>query len=596
MADNLAAIVPHDEALPDILVVEDGPDVEQAEPPDELFQRAASDTALALDEDMVGAAAESAALLSTEAPYQSHPEDVLAAESPMYALPQDAADSAPEDSHMESGNEKLATDTWGKRVIDEHAEEAHQADEKYSAIIEDTPEHAESAQELPDAVAAEVAAVTDELLDMAISEDQAMTAEQPPGEEEAVGAALEATIEGLVSTTEAAKPGQLTAVDQQTDAEDPTVEDPGSTEEAGDAGNESVVTIYKGVPVLSIVQPHTLHAAASEPQETPHDDSKIAQTSAAEQQALANSILSGWDGQASPPDSVNASLVQVASADSNAATLDSLIGSRYLSQEFAAGQGTGNEAHGDAKPSPGTDQVTGGEGDSTEQGPTVDALVNVPELQPARQEDVHMPDTHSAGFATQGQQGDFGETATPSASILTPSNDTEDTASPYAAADTGHVSTPKADLDEPGLAETTSRKTHTLTPASDTEDAASPDAAADTVDEATAKAPLLKPSHEESTSPSTYTLAPASDTEDAASPDAAVDTKHYATATEASLLKPSHTETPSEAATLVTHDSVQVNLTLVSSGAVTGPTDEAEPAGRRRSAGTQPNEEAGPRA
>ncbi|CAL5221761.1 g4014 [Coccomyxa viridis] len=466
VADDLAAIIPHDEALPDILIVEDGPDTEQAGPSDELSQQAASDNALALDEDMFGAAADSAAVVSYEAPQQTDVEYELAAGSPAYALRQDIADSAMEDSHMDTGNELMTTEMWRKPAIDEHAEEAHQADEH-------TFEHAESAQEPSDALAAEVAAVTDELVDIAIAEDQAVTAQLPPAEEEAVGAALEATLEGLVSTAEAGKPDQLSAENLQTDAENVAAADFGNSEEAVDAEDTSV----------------------------------------AEQQDLANSILS------------------------EPSTVDS--------------------------------QVTAGEGDGMEQGPTTDAAVNVSELQPAVQEDVQMPVTNSEEALTEEQQGNFAQAATSRAPILMPVNGAEDAASPYAAADTGAVSTPEASLHEPSYADAIFPDTYTLAPGSDTDGLA---AGSDT-----------------------NTLATASDTEDAASPDAAADTKHDAPGA-SPLLKPSQEEMPSEAAALVTHDSVQVNLTLVSSSTVYSPAEEAEPAGARISANPQPIEDNGTKA
>ena len=566
VADDLAAIIPHDEALPDILIVEDGPDTEQAGPADELSQQAASDNALALDEDMFGAAADSAAVVSYEAPQQTDVEYELAAGSPAYALRQDIADSAMEDSHMDTGNELMTTEMWRKPAIDEHAEEAHQADEH-------TFEHAESAQEPSDALAAEVAAVTDELVDIAIAEDQAVTAQLPPAEEEAVGAALEATLEGLVSTAETGKPDQPSAENLQTDAENVAAADFGNSEEAVDAEGESVDTINEGVPVLSIINSHTPHTAAIGPQESPEIQalSKSADTSVAEQQALANSILSGGDAQASPVASpVNDSLLHgEASAESNAATLDSLIGSKYQAKEFAAAQGSSNEAHDNAEPSTVDSQVTAGEGDSMEQGPTTDAAVNVSELQPAVQEDVQMPVTNSEEALTEEQQGNFAQAATSRAPIVMPVNGAEDVASPYAAADTGAVSTPEASLHEPSYADAIFPDTYTLAPGSDTDGLA---AGSDT-----------------------NTLATASDTEDAASPDAAADTKHDAPGA-SPLLKPSQEEMPSEAAALVTHDSVQVNLTLVSSSTVYSPAEEAEPAGARISANPQPIEDNGTKA
>lgn len=480
MADDLAASAPQDDALPDILVVEDGPDTEQTEQPDELFQPADSDNALGLD-GVDGPAADSPSGINAETPLQGGLEYVPAAESPEDSPPHEATDWAVEDDSVNASNHQLASSTWAY-AADDSAEVAPQGGPSSSAV------------EPVETIAWEVAAVIVELLDMVIYEDQAMTAQQPHAEEEVIGAALEATIEGLVSTTEAAQPGQLIAEHQQGDVKEVAVWKLGSSQETGDAESKSIVTMSQGIPVLSIIQAHAPYTTAGAPQAPSEVRSKDADTSAAGQQALATSILSGGEAQASPSDAEQDPLLHAAvSADSTAATLDSLIGSQHQPKELSAPQSSAEETHEDAEASRAAEQVTGGDGDSTEQSPAADAAVFGPELQLALQEDV--PAVDLAKHGTGEKQGDLAEADSPRAHILAPADTTDDAASLYVAADTGHDATPKS----------------------------------------------------------------------------------------APLLEPSHGETPSEAADLDTHDSVQVNLTLVSSADAHTHADEAEPAQARLS-------------
>ena len=111
-ADDVAATAPlEDEVLPDILVVEDGPDLEQTLLPDEAYDGAENKTVLALVA-VDDATADSAAVLSADAPHQGSLEDVLASESPDYSPPQHAADLELEDNQADDGSQLLTGDTW----------------------------------------------------------------------------------------------------------------------------------------------------------------------------------------------------------------------------------------------------------------------------------------------------------------------------------------------------------------------------------------------------------------------------------------------------------------------------------------------------
>ena len=484
--NGLAAMTPpQGDATPDILVVEDGPDAEQAEQPNELFQPAGSGAAPGLN-DVHGPAHDSPAVVTNEAPLQGGLEFVLALESPGKNPRHDAADWPVEATAVTAGNEQLASSTWAN-AADDSTEGAPQA-YTLSPAVEPT-----------DAIASEVAAMTDELLNMAVYEDQAMTAQQPHGEEEAVGAALDATIEGLVSVAEAAQPGQLTADHRQVGVGEITVWELGGSEESGNAEGESIITISEGVPILSIIQVHAPHTTASALQESSEVRSETADTSAAGQQALANSIVSGDAAQASPSDTEQAPLLYgVFSADSTAATLDSMVGSQYQPTELSAPQSSGSETNKDAEPSRAAEEATGGDGNSMEHSPAADAAVVGQELQLALQEDV--PALDPAEHSTEEQLGDSAETNSPRA----------------------------------------------------------------------------------------HTLAPADETDNAARSNETADTRHDAASQSAPLHEPSHTETSSEAADLDAHDSVQLNLTLVSSVDAHTHADNAEPAQARLSTEPQP--------
>lgn len=534
-ADDLVAPAPvEDEVLPDILVVEDDPDREQIKQPAREYDQTDDDTVLALIVD--DAAADSAAVFSPEATHKSSMEDVLAEESPVRYPSQHAAQLALEADHADGGTQVLTDDTWTAA-----ADDYEDADEQ------------DAAAEPTDAIAAEIAAVTDELLVMAIYEKPAVTAQLPQAGEDAMGAALEATIEGLVSTTEAAKPGRLRAKDLQADAEHVTAEGLEIAEEAGDTEVDSVVTDYEGIPVLSVLRPHAPDTASVGPKEVQNPSTDA---SAAEQQALANTILSGeatasrLDSPASELDTEFPSLLHhEVPADSNMATLDSLIGSRYQAKEFSGAQGSENEEPSNAALSMVPAQLTGGDSESADRAFATDASTVASELQLAVQEEASSMD--SAGYPTEQQQGDIAEATQEMVHVMHPAGG------------------PTEEQQE-ALAGATTLQARNLAPAIDTEDAASPYTAADTEDQedSMTKATILEARY----------LAPAgaNDTEVAASSYAAADTEHDATPHRAALQDSSREDAPSEAANADVLNSVLVNLTLVSSGDAALAADEAE--------------------
>ena len=340
-----------------------------------------------------------------------------------------------------------------------------------------------------------------------------------------------------------------------------------------------MVTDYEGIPVLSVLRPHAPDTASVGPKVV---QNLSTDASAAEQQALANAILSGeatasrLDSPASKLDTEFPSLLHhEVPADSNMATLDSLIGSRYQAKEFSGAQGSENEEPRNAALSMVPAQLTGGDSESAERAFATDASTVASELQLAVQEEVSSMD--SAGYPTEQQQGDIAEATqemvhvmhpaggpteeqqealagatTLQARNLAPAIDTEDVASPYTAADT--------EEQQDNMTKATILQTRNLAPANGTEVAASPHTAADTEDQedSMTKATILEARY----------LAPAgaNDTEVAASSYAAADAEHDATPHRASLQDSSREDASSEAANADVLDSVLVNLTLVSSG------------------------------
>jgi len=403
-AQDLAEAAQQDAAEPDILVVEESADLEQAEQPEETPEIA--DTTAPTELPAMGAddnaAAESAAELAqqlgADAADQADIDDELAAESAALELSQDAAE-VPKAAKPVAGDESGVDEAW-------------------LTAAEDTAEQASA--DSPEALAAEVAAMTDELFDVAIHEGQAMNPQtsEEEGKEVAIRAVPEATlepeevdavditIERLVSTIQSVSTGQndsaLTTTDSITDAEG---HDQPQSPDAGRNGSEEVLS----------------------------DSAKM---SAAEQQALANRILSGIDAPLSyGSGTMNADMLHNdinVSPDRLRSTLDSLISSRYQPKESSEMSSAGYMYPNNIDFSAATNEADEDDMHSPEHSLAQDAAAqrDSPESQLAMQEG---PSEVPGEFSTGTLHGNTTEAVlSPHHSELS-ANDTEDAANPGAA-------------------------------------------------------------------------------------------------------------------------------------------------------------------
>ena len=229
-------------------------------------------------------------------------------------------------------------------VVDQASREAYKFEGEPSNDVALEPAAQDSLADSPWAVADEVAAMTEQLLDEAIQGENATDADTSPSDELALGAALEATIDGLVSTTEGA---DITADEDdalRTEG-DVTSERRVGTMQAAinvDSADDSALTDTEEMLASKAITgplPGAEEGIIGEANALPVEGHG---STAEEQQALANSILSGGDSILT-----RASAVAIAGADSDPAllneeldsptpvfggslTLDSLISSRHV--------------------------------------------------------------------------------------------------------------------------------------------------------------------------------------------------------------------------------------------------------------------------
>lgn len=314
-ADDLEARLSPDAAQADILVNDEAS--EQTEVPAEAAQlretaKSADAAALSLSTDEPDLAM---LQLSDDAADQPSGDDALTENrSAALAAAEPASDAngsaPPEDAVKHPAAEYTP-------ATDQKSEDAHEHD----------------LAEATDAVEAEVAAVTDQLLNEAIYEEaQAVEAQSTLPQEQAIGAAREARIEGLVSTAEATQPHQYAA------------------EAADDKVWAVTENAHFGETKFSSLEPAVEDDASATKAARPDEsDYQVLdgerKSSAEEQQALANQILSGADAAISDMAShlgaaLGSPLLYSDPNDSTVAhrgsfTLDSLISSGYMPKDSA---------------------------------------------------------------------------------------------------------------------------------------------------------------------------------------------------------------------------------------------------------------------
>ena len=310
-SSKLAKAILEHNTQADILVVDASPEPVLAEEPEEAIE----------------AAIQLAVIDATAQPDTQANE--TAAEPAAVELEVDAADA-----------DTQTTDS----VIDQASQEAYKFESEAANDVALGPAAQESLAGSLWAVADEVAVMTEQLLDEAIQGGDAMDTDTPLSDELALGAALEATIDGLVSTTEGA---DITADEDNALRSEGNVtsERHASTVQAAidaDRVDDSALTDTKDMLASKAItgslrgaEEGIIDAANALPIEGYGSIAK-------EQQALADSILSGGDSILN-----RASALAIVDADSDPAllnkeldspfpvsgdtlTLDSLISSRHV--------------------------------------------------------------------------------------------------------------------------------------------------------------------------------------------------------------------------------------------------------------------------
>lgn len=204
-------------------------------------------------------------------------------------------------------------------VTDQASREAYKFEGEPSNDVALEPAVQDSLADSPWAVADEVVAMTEQLLDEAIQGGNAIDTDIPHSDELALGAALDATIDGLVSTTEGA---DITA------DEDNALRTEGDVISERRAGTMQAAINVDRADDSALTDTEEMLASRAITGSLPGAEEGIIDeanalpvegygSTAEEQQALADSILSGGDSILS-----RASAVAIAGADSDPALLN----------------------------------------------------------------------------------------------------------------------------------------------------------------------------------------------------------------------------------------------------------------------------------